>query len=130
MGKGILISGIVLGVLGLLWSILTFVIVVLLVAFGAGETPLLIPALGFLMGIAAIVGGVVGNKRARAGSVVLLAAGAVVIAATLAIAFSLPGISTVDRLLFSLVVGWWAYGLIIAGIVGIARPQRSETRPE
>ncbi|MFQ6012169.1 MAG: hypothetical protein ACE5LS_00775 [Thermoplasmata archaeon] len=126
MGKGILISGIVLGVFGILWSILTFVVVLLLVAFGAGGTPLLLSALGFLMGIVAIVGGAVGNKRTRAGSAVLIAAGAVVIATAFGVALSLPGVSALDGLRFSLGMGWWAYGLLIAGILGIARGERPE----
>lgn len=130
MGKGTLISGLVLGILGILWSILTFAVIVLLVVFGAGGTPLLISALGFLMGIFAVVGGVVGNKRARAGSAVLIVAGAAVIATTFVVTFSLPGMSALDVLQFSLVMGWWAYGLIIAGIIGIARAKRPETKPE
>ncbi len=130
MGKGILISGLVLGILGILWSSFTFVVLVFLVIFGAGGTPILISAVGILMGIVAIVGGVVGNKRARAGSAVLIGAGAAVIATILALAFSLPGMGALDVLLFSLFMGWWAYGLIISGIVGIARTERPETGPE
>jgi hypothetical protein len=130
MGKGILIAGLVLGILGMLWSIVTFVVLVFLVIFGAGGTPILISAVGILMAIVAIVGGVVGNKRARAGSAVLIGAGAAVIATILAVAFPLPGMSALDVLQFSLFMGWWAYGLIIAGIVGIARTERPATGPE
>ncbi len=129
MGKGILIAGIVLGVLGILWSLLTLGVLVVLAVFGAGESILLIAALGFLMGIVAIVGGVVGNKRARAGSAVLILAGAGVIATIFAVTFSLSGIGALDVLQLSLILGWWAYGLIIAGLVGIARTERPETGP-
>ncbi len=125
MGKGILISGIVLGGLGMLWSFLMFIVFLLFLAFGAGGSHLLISVIGFLMGIAAIVGGVIGNKRTKAGSSILIGTGAVTLVTTIAIAYSMLGINVLDALRLSLVAGWWAYGLVIAGILGIVLSERS-----
>lgn len=119
MGKGVLISGLVLGILGVLWSFVSFAIAALFVAFGGTGAFLLIPALGFLLGILAIVGSVVGNTRTQAGAVVILVGGALMVLAAISIALSEAGITGMDALAFSLVVAWWAYGLVIAGILAL-----------
>lgn len=125
MGKGILISGIVLGVLGILWSWLMFIVFLLLAVFGAGGSPILISVIGFLAGIVAIVGAIIGSKRTRAGAAILVGAGTTTLAATMIILYSALGIGMLDALRLSLIVGWWAYGLVISGIIGIVVEARS-----
>ncbi len=130
MGKGILISGIVLGILGILWSFLLFIVLLLLLAFGAGGTPLLISLIGFLAGIVAIVGAVIGNRRTTVGASILVGVGAAMLVGTVTIAYSALGIGGLDVIRFSLVAGWWAYGLVISGILGLAATRRVEQSAE
>ncbi|MEE9592020.1 MAG: hypothetical protein V3W28_00375 [Thermoplasmata archaeon] len=130
MGEGILISGIVLGVLGMLWSFLLFIVLLLLLAFGAGGTPLLISVIGFLAGIVAIVGAVIGNGRTTVGASILVGVGVEMLVGTVTIAYSALGIGGLDVIRFSLVAGWWAYGLVIAGVVGIMLNRKSEAGVE
>ncbi len=130
MGKGILISGIVLGVLGMLWSFLLFIVFLLLLAFVGSGSPILISAIGFLVGIVAIVGGVIGNRRTKVGASILGGVGAAMLVGTVTIAYSALGIGGLDVIRFSLVAGWWAYGLVIAGILGILLSRRSQQPTE
>ncbi len=119
MGKGILVTGIVLGVLGILWSAVNFFLVTLIVAFGGSGSFLAIPVLSLLLGIASIVGGILGNRRTKVGAAILLGAGAAFIVAALAILYTAAEVALTDMLLASLILGWWAYGLVIAGVVAI-----------
>ncbi len=130
MGKGILISGIVLGVLGMAWSFLLLIVLLLLLAFGAGGTPLLISVIGFLAGIVAIVGAAIGNRRTTMGASILVSVGTAMLVGTVTIAYSALGIGGLDVIRFSLVAGWWAYGLVIAGVVGIMLNRKSEAGAE
>lgn len=125
MGRGVFISGLVLGILGVLWSIFLFFIflLALVLTFGQGGALLAIPGIGFVAAIMAIVGGALGRKRTVMGAYLLLGAGAAVIVTTVIVWFVLDLSASVLTTL-TLLSGWWAYGLIIASIVSLLLGRR------
>jgi hypothetical protein len=130
MGKGILISGIVLGVIGLVWSFLLMVLLIAILAIFGGSpgSAIWIPGIGMPFGIMAIIGGVVGSKREKAGATVLLLSGLLSIVGALSIYVFLTGVrlTTEDAIILVLVMYWWAILLIIVGGVFLALEGRAE----
>lgn len=128
MGKGVLIAGLVLGILGMLWSYVVLAITLVFTVLGATGEFLVIPVLGFILGIAAIAGGAVGSKWTRAGAGTILGAGAALVLATIIIVLYQAGATLAGALGFSIVAAWWGYGLIIAGALGLVGARGGESR--
>lgn len=128
MGKGVFIAGLILAVLGILWSILLFAVFVGLTALTLGGLAglLLVPVVGFLAGLLAIVGSILARGEGRRGGALLLFAGVLGTLGPPAITLvNLGETATLESLLgLTLLSGWWAIGLVLVGIVGIRKGRR------
>ncbi len=128
MGKGVFISGLILGILGLLWSFAMLFILVVIVAIASGDIArlLVIPQVAFFTAIVTIVGAVLARTRDALGAWIVLAAGAATVGTALAVSFSvLSSVSPVTSILgVSLIVVWWAYLTLIAGAVSLVLMRR------
>ncbi len=91
----------------------------------------MISFIAFLASIVGIVGGVIGRKRTVAGASVLLIAGVATIIGAALIFYSVAGEGTpvLNIFYFTFFAGWWAYGLLIAGILALASSRRQEGIP-
>lgn len=122
MGRGVFVAGLVLGILGFLWSVVMLLgfLVVTALTFGAGAQLLAIPLVGFAAAIVGIAGAALARgARARGGSALVLGAGVLLLLAAVVVPFALLDVGLLDTAVFSLVAGWWAYGLVLTGALGL-----------
>lgn len=128
MGRALLAVGVVFGVLGLLWNLFLVGALALVAALGAAEI-LVISYLGFAASGVGILGGIVGRRRATLGSALLGGSGGVALLGLPIFLLLRPEVeaSLVEGLQLSLLLGWWAYGLVVGGAIGLAGAWRRGT---
>lgn len=130
MAKGVLIAGVVLGVVGTIWSILMVIAFIVIGAFVGGPpgVEILIPGIGIPLGVVAVVGGVLGKRRERQGSIMMLLAGlgSLLGGFALFVLFSEVRINTEDALILVFLVYWWAVLLAIIGAILFLRYRKAQ----
>ncbi len=117
MGRGLLVSGVALGVLALVWGFLLLGVFALLAATGDATFFLAVPLVALGAGAISIAGGVVGRTRLALGSILILVAGvAGLIVPARALLINLAvGTTLTDLLTAYLAVGWWSVAMIGLG---------------
>lgn len=115
--------GLVLGILGLLWSLLMLLafLAYTQISFGAAGGLLVIPVVDLPAAIATIVGAVLSRSRDALGAWIVVVGGLAAVVASLAIVFGILESTTplLDILEISFMASWWAWGVVLAGGVGL-----------
>lgn len=125
MVAGLFFSGVFLGAVGLLWSTS-----LLLAFFGTSAIEferelslLLVPGVGYVAAVLAVLGGVFARRDTGRGAWFLLSAGALgTLGQTVVGLMRFGTVATVEELLLiTLLSGWWAIGPALVGVAVLLR---------